>query len=70
MTRLGLGGAGVLIVIPEADDKVERSARNLHGVSVLRAEGLNTYDVLRHQKLLMTRGAVEAVQARLGGAPA
>jgi len=70
LQSLGLGGAGVLIVIPEADDKVERSARNLHGVSVLRAEGLNTYDVLRHQKLLMTRGAVEAVQARLGGAPA
>jgi large subunit ribosomal protein L4 len=70
LQSLGLGGQGVLIVIPEADEKVERSARNLRGVSVLRAEGLNTYDVLRHQKLLMTRGAVEVVQTRLGGAPA
>ena len=70
LDSLGLAGKGVLIVIPEEDAKVERSARNLHGVAVLRAEGLNTYDVLRHGKLLMTRGAVEAVEARLGEAQA
>ena len=70
LASLGLGGQHVLIVIPEADAKVERSARNIHGVSVLRAEGLNTYDVLRHGKLLMTRGAVDAVETRLGEAPA
>jgi len=58
--------AGVLVVIGEADERVERSARNLPWVSVLRAEGLNVYDVLRHQELLMTRAAVEAAEARLG----
>jgi large subunit ribosomal protein L4 len=70
LKTLGLSGQGVLIVIPDADEKVERSARNIHGVSVIRAAGLNTYDVLRHGKLLMTRAAVEAVEARLGEAQA
>lgn len=64
---LGLSGQSVLIVIDEADPSVERSARNIHGVGVLRAAGLNVYDVLRHDKLLMTKAGVEAVEKRLGG---
>jgi large subunit ribosomal protein L4 len=65
----GLGlGSGVLIVIAEKNEFVERSARNVVGVSVIRAEGLNVYDVLRHPKLLFTRAAVEAVEARLARA--
>jgi len=70
LASLGLGGQSVLIVIPDADEKLERSARNIHGITVLRAAGLNTYDVLRHGRLLMTRAAVEAVEARLGEAQA
>jgi large subunit ribosomal protein L4 len=65
---LGLGGRRVLIVTGRADPYLERSARNLPGVAVLRAEGLNVYDVLRHERLLLTREAVGAVQARLGQA--
>jgi large subunit ribosomal protein L4 len=68
---LGYGpAAALLVVLEEANDRVERSARNLPWVSVLRAEGLNVYDVLRHPKVLITRAAVAAVEARLGyGAP-
>ncbi len=47
---------------------VQRSARNLPGVTVLQAAGLNVYDVLRHSKLVLTRAAVEAVERRLGDA--
>ncbi len=65
---LGLGGSKVLIVIDEPNAYVERSARNLHGVGVIRAGGLNVYDVLRHDKLVMTRAALAAVEERLGGA--
>jgi large subunit ribosomal protein L4 len=65
---LGLGGHGVLIVIDAADERVERSARNLPHVLVLRAGGLNVYDVLRHEKLVLTKGAVAALERRLGGA--
>ncbi len=63
---LGVGGEGVLIVIHEADPFVERSARNLRGVSVVRAAGLNVYDVLRHAKLVTTKAAVAAIEQRLG----
>ncbi len=64
---LGVGGEGVLIVIHEADPFMERSARNLRGVSVVRAAGLNVYDVLRHPKLVATKAAVAAIEQRLGG---
>jgi large subunit ribosomal protein L4 len=67
LDRLGLAGASVLIVIGEANEKVEVSARNIPRVAVVRAEGLNVYDVLRHDKLLLTRGAVDAVERRLQG---
>ncbi len=70
LEALSLGGGSVLIVIGEADEKLERSARNLPNTSVLRVAGLNVYDVLRHEKLLLTKPAVAAIEARLGDAPA
>ena len=62
---LGLAGDSVLIVIAEPDLHLERSARNLPRVTVLRAGGLNVYDVLRHTRLLVTQAALAAVEARL-----
>ena len=66
LRELGLGDASVLIVIEAPDRQLEVSARNLPRVGVIRAEGLNVYDVLRHEKLLLTRGAVAALERRLG----
>jgi large subunit ribosomal protein L4 len=65
---LDLADAPVLIVIEAEDAFVERSARNLPNVSVLRVAGLNVYDVLRHKKLLLTKAAVAAISERLGAA--
>jgi large subunit ribosomal protein L4 len=62
---LGLGGASVLIVLAEADEKVEKSAANLPRVGCIRAAGLNVYDVLRHEKLVLTKAAVAALEQRL-----
>ncbi len=71
LAELGLQGEqGVLIVTGEADSRLERSVRNLPWVGLVRAEGLNVYDVLRHPRLLMTRSALAAVQTRLGAAGA
>ena len=67
LRSLELADAGVLIVIDAADAFVERSARNLRGVGVLRVAGLNVYDVLRHPRLLVTRAALAAIEDRLGG---
>jgi large subunit ribosomal protein L4 len=66
LEALSLGDGSVLIVIGEKDEMLERSARNLPNASVLRVAGLNVYDVLRHDRLLLTRQAVEAIEARLG----
>jgi large subunit ribosomal protein L4 len=65
LSAVGIAGQKVLIVIAEPDPKIEISTRNIPGVGLLRAEGLNVYDVLRHDKLLITRAAMEAVVARL-----
>lgn len=63
---LGFANSTVLIVIGEEHEKLERSAKNIKGVGVIRAGGLNVYDLLRHKQLVLTRDAVEKLQARLG----
>ena len=68
LAQLSLAGERVLIVIDAENAFVERSARNIPKVNVLRVAGLNVMDVLRHTKLLLTRSAVDAVEARLGEA--
>jgi large subunit ribosomal protein L4 len=54
-----------LMVITENDEKIERSARNLPRVKVLRVEGLNVYDLLRYEHLILTEGALKLLEARL-----
>jgi large subunit ribosomal protein L4 len=65
LASLSLSATSTLIVIDEPNPTVEASARNLQGVSVIRSEGVNVYDLLRHKSVLMTRAAVEKLQARL-----
>lgn len=65
LAGIGLAGERVLIVVAEREPHLERSARNLPGVTVLPAAGLNVYDVLRHEKLVLTKDAVPLVNARL-----
>jgi large subunit ribosomal protein L4 len=63
---LGLDGSeSVLVVLEQPNPAVERALRNLPWADVLLVAGLNTYDVLRHQKLLVTRAALDAIHARL-----
>jgi large subunit ribosomal protein L4 len=63
---LGVADGSVLVVLAQHDDAVERAARNIPGVKVLVAGGLNVYDVLGHAKLVVTRDALEQLAARLG----
>ena len=55
----------VLIVIPQSDEKLERSAKNLPTVKVLRAEGLNVYDLLRYEYLILTEESLRLLEERL-----
>ena len=68
LSALGVAGGSALIVLAEENACVEKSAMNLKGVGVVRAAGLNVYDLLRHQKIVMTRGAVALIEARLAKA--
>lgn len=63
-TRLGWSKA---LVIDGAalDANFSRAARNLQGVRVLPSIGANVYDILNHKTLVLTRAAVEALEARL-----
>jgi large subunit ribosomal protein L4 len=60
-----LGWKNVLIIAgPEVDGAFKLAARNIPNVDVLPNAGLNVYDILRRQTLVLTRDAVEAIQAR------
>ncbi|PLX87928.1 MAG: 50S ribosomal protein L4 [Desulfuromonas sp.] len=63
LQRFALEGA--LVVIDKSDSKVELSARNLQNVKVLRAEGMNVYDVLKYPNLVLTDAAVTAIEGAL-----
>ena len=56
---------GALIVIDQADNKLELSARNLRNVKVLRAEGVNVYDILKYPNLILTDAAVNEIEGAL-----
>jgi large subunit ribosomal protein L4 len=54
-----------LIVVSQPDERIERSARNLPKIKVLRVEGLNVYDLLRYDHLILMEGALKLLQERL-----
>ena len=62
--KLGLTNA-LIITGAQVEKTFGLAARNIPNVDVLPTVGLNVYDVLRREKLVLTREAVEAIQARL-----
>ena len=63
------GFAGkVLVIDGEAvNDGFKKAAGNLVGVNVLPAAGANVYDILNHDTLVLTKDAVEKLEARFNG---
>ncbi|MFS0576118.1 50S ribosomal protein L4 [Sporosarcina sp. 179-K 3D1 HS] len=55
-----------LIVTADPDETVALSARNIPGVSVVTANGINVLDLIAHDKLVMTKAAVQKVEEVLG----
>ena len=64
-TLKGLGISSALIVIDGPDEILEKSARNVPGVQVLRVAGLNAHDILRHEHLVFLRSSLEKVERNL-----
>jgi large subunit ribosomal protein L4 len=61
--KLGLQSA--LVVDGAFDKNFELSARNLSHVALLPASGLNVYDIIRRDKLVLTKAALAAIEERL-----
>jgi len=55
-----------LFVTAELDENVALSARNIPGVTVVSATGINVLDLLGHEKIVITKAAVEKVEEVLG----
>jgi large subunit ribosomal protein L4 len=61
-------GKKVLVIDGEGvNDNFAKAARNIVGVNVLPAIGANVYDILKHDTLVLTRAAVEKLEARFNG---
>lgn len=54
----------------ELDENFARAARNIPNIDVLPVAGLNVYDVLRRHKLVVTKDALDGIEARFNGAKA
>ena len=65
LDKLGLKHA--LIIMGEDDQKFCRAARNLAAHKTLAIEGLNVYDVLNYEELVMTTKTAKAIEARFAG---
>jgi large subunit ribosomal protein L4 len=64
LAKMGLQGT-VVLVDAAIDKNLSLASRNVASVEVTTAESLNTYQVLRPSKLVITRGALEKLEARL-----
>lgn len=64
--RLGkLGWSSALIIGgPEVDENFGRAARAVAKIDVLPVQGINVYDILRRDTLVLTRAAVDALEER------
>src|SRR5689334_24478083 len=63
LSALKLTGT-TLVVSQEVDKNLTLATRNIEDVTLTTSESLNTYDVLRSDKLVFTKGAFEKVEAR------
>ena len=64
LSKAGLSSALIVDGAPP-EHNFALAARNLPKIDVLPVEGLNVYDLLRREKLVLTRSAVDALEARL-----
>lgn len=51
-----------LIITADEAENVERSSRNIPGVKAISAMGLNVFDILHHDKLFVTKDAVNRIE--------
>lgn len=65
--KVGVNGKVLVIDGENVNDNFAKAAGNLPGVNVLPAQGANVYDILNHDTLILTKDAVEKLEARFNG---
>lgn len=61
--KLGVGSA-LIVDGAEVQESFARAACNIPQIDVLPVQGINVYDILKHDKLVLTKAALEALEAR------
>lgn len=54
-----------VLIVDDQNKNLELSGRNIPKVRVLRSEGINVYDIVRHEWLILTKKSLESVQKKL-----
>ena len=67
LAKLGFGKTTLVIDGEGVNDNFRKASANIVGVNVLPAVGANVYDILKHETLVLTRAAVEKLEARFNG---
>ena len=65
--KLGFGATALVIDGEAVSDSFKLASSNIGSVNVLPAMGANVYDILKHETLVLTRAAVEKLEARFNG---
>ena len=60
-----LGLKKALLIMPEVNETVALSARNIPGITIMTPAQLSVYEILKHPQLILLEGAVAPVEARL-----
>lgn len=60
-----LGVSSALVVVADKDERLVRASRNLPYAKVIEAAGINVYDVLRYEYLIVTLPALEKIEQRV-----
>jgi large subunit ribosomal protein L4 len=64
--RLNLSNA-LIVGGSEIEANFGRAARNIRGIDVLPIQGINVYDILRRDTLVLTKAAIESLEERFNG---
>lgn len=67
LAKAGFGKKVLVVDGEQVNEGFALAARNLVGINVLPAIGANVYDILKHDTLVLTRAAVEKLEARFNG---
>ena len=67
LAKLGFGAKALVIDGDALNVSFALASSNIKGINLLPAVGANVYDILKHDTLVLTRAAVEKLEARLNG---